>query len=256
MLIASFQFVLAHGTVTYPPSRIWICFRENPENPDTPACIDAVASHGTQPLYDWNEINQREVDGNHLAFVPDSTLASGGRPDKYGGMDQVRSDWVATPVSPGPTAIIWSITAPHAAAYYDVFITKASWTPDQPLTWDNLELLVRTGPRPLETEVNIPVTLPQRTGRHVIYSVWQRSLSPEAFYSASDVDFGGGTTSVNPGNPNGYFSFTHIGPNPFQEINKVSYSMTKGDIVSLKVYDISGKEIATLVDEFQEPGEY
>jgi len=32
--------------------------------------------------------------------------------------------------------------------------------------------------------------------------------------------------------------------------------MTKGDLVSLKVYDISGKEIATLVEEFQAPGEH
>ena len=67
---------------------------------------------------------------------------------------------------------------------------KQDWTPDQPLTWDSLELLKRTGPRPAAATDNIDVILPPRTGKHVIYSIWQRSLTPEAFYSTSDVDFG------------------------------------------------------------------
>lgn len=182
--------LLAHGTVISPPSRVYNCYQENPENPSSAPCIAAVASHGTQPLYDWNEINQGFADGNHTAVVPDGNLASGGRPLKYGGMDQVRTDWVATPVSPGAFTVTWTNSAPHATAYYDVYITKASWTPDQPLTWNDLTLLVRTNPSPPETTVNIPVVLPARTGKHVIYSVWQRSDSPEAFYSTSDVDFG------------------------------------------------------------------
>ena len=37
-------------------------------------------------------------------------------------------------------------------------------------------------------------TLPERSGRQLLYTVWQRSDSPEAFYSCSDVDFGGATT--------------------------------------------------------------
>src|SRR5690606_23833272 len=36
-------------------------------------------------------------------------------------------------------------------------------------------------------------TLPERSGKQVLYAVWQRSDSPEAFYSCSDVTFGGGS---------------------------------------------------------------
>jgi len=68
----------------------------------------------------------------------DGNLASAGRPDKYGGWDQVRDDWVTTSVTPGPFTVKWSLSTPHATLYYDVYITKADWTPDQPLTWDNL----------------------------------------------------------------------------------------------------------------------
>lgn len=32
--------------------------------------------------------------------------------------------------------------------------------------------------------------IPARSGRHLIYSIWQRSDSPEAFYTCSDVVFG------------------------------------------------------------------
>ncbi|MEV0473706.1 lytic polysaccharide monooxygenase, partial [Streptomyces prunicolor] len=34
-------------------------------------------------------------------------------------------------------------------------------------------------------------TLPQRSGKQLLYAIWQRSDSPEAFYSCSDVSFGG-----------------------------------------------------------------
>ncbi len=40
--------------------------------------------------------------------------------------------------------------------------------------------------------------LPQgKTGKHVIYNVWQRSDSPEAFYACIDVSFSGAV--ANPG---------------------------------------------------------
>ncbi|NEE17177.1 lytic polysaccharide monooxygenase, partial [Streptomyces sp. SID7499] len=36
-------------------------------------------------------------------------------------------------------------------------------------------------------------TIPERSGRQLVYTVWQRSDSPEAFYACSDVTFGGGS---------------------------------------------------------------
>lgn len=256
LLITIAQLIYAHGTVTSPPSRIWNCYQENPENPDSSPCIAAVASHGTQPLYDWNEINQGNADGNHIEFVPNGNLASGGRPEKYGGMDQVRTDWVSTPVSPGPLTITWTNTAPHATDYYDVYITNEDWTPNQPLTWDKLTLLVRTAASPAASNVEIPVTLPSRTGKHVIYSVWQRSDSPEAFYSTSDVDFGMGTTSVDIEAEKVGFSLKPSYPNPFNQTTTIEYTLGKSEVVTLRVYNIYGQEVSTLVNSFQAAGEY
>ena len=257
VFILTVQFAFAHGTVTYPPSRIWNCYQENPENPDSAPCIAAVSSHGTQPLYDWSEINQGFVNGQHMEYVPDGYLASGGRPEKYGGMDQVRSDWVATPVSPGPFTVTWTNSAPHATAYYDVYISNEDWSPDQPLTWNSLTLLARASPSQATATVDIPVTLPFRTGKHVIYSVWQRSDSPEAFYSTSDIDFGNGTTSVEEEtlkSPD--FSLNQNYPNPCSLRCTIGYRLKKGAFTSLKVYDIYGREVSTLVNSFQASGDY
>ncbi|MEM1320631.1 MAG: lytic polysaccharide monooxygenase [Bacteroidota bacterium] len=256
LLLIPAQFALAHGTVTYPPSRIWTCYQESPETPNSPACIAAVASHGTQPLYDWNEINQPNAAGQHTLFIPDGMLASGGRPEKYGGMDQVRSDWVATPVTPGPLTVTWTNSAPHATSYYEVYITKEGWTPDQALSWDQLELLVQTEPSYAASTVYIPVTLPTRTGKHILYSIWQRSDSPEAFYSTSDIDFGTTTSTGQLERPTEPFRLQQSYPNPSTQISRIGYQLEKGAVVSLKVYNIHGQEVATLVEEALPPGSY
>jgi predicted carbohydrate-binding protein with CBM5 and CBM33 domain len=204
-------------------------------------------------LYDWNEINQANANGEHELYVFDGNLASGGRPEKYGGMDQITTEWVATPVSPGPFTITWTNTAPHATEYYDVYITKESWTSGQPLTWDSLELLVRTSPSSAASSVDIPVILPVRTGKHVIYSIWQRSDSPEAFYSTSDIDFDG-VLSIDDLSTD--FNLSHNYPNPFNSKTKIGYRLENDAFVTINVYDVFGKKVSTLVNRNQSSGEH
>lgn len=45
-------------------------------------------------------------------------------------------------------------------------------------------------------------------------------------------------------------------PNPFNPSTNIRFSIPKAAMVSLTVYDILGKEVATLVNEFLEPGTY
>lgn len=45
-------------------------------------------------------------------------------------------------------------------------------------------------------------------------------------------------------------------PNPFNPLTNIKYEISKSSFVSLKVYDMLGREIATLVDEIKQPGSY
>lgn len=184
----------AHGTMSDPQSRVYACKQQNPENPTNEACKAAIALGGTQPFYDWNEVNLLTAAGRHRELIPDGKLCSAGR-DKYRGLDLPRADWPAKRISAGPLTIQYHATAPHANSNFEFYITRQGYTPTQPLRWADLELLQKFDNQNPSTFTNWTLQIPARTGRHIIYTIWQRIVgSDEAFYSCADVDFGGGTT--------------------------------------------------------------
>ncbi|MEV7690439.1 lytic polysaccharide monooxygenase auxiliary activity family 9 protein [Streptomyces bungoensis] len=183
----------AHGSMSVPVSRVAQCYAEGPEHPRSAACRAAVAAGGTQALYDWNGIRIGDAAGRHRRLVADGRLCSAGD-EEFKGLDLARADWPATRVHSGPYTFRYQVTAPHKGTF-TVYATKPGYDPAKPPAWADLDLA-----RPVATAVD-PVasggfytfsgTLPERTGRQLLYAVWQRSDSPEAFYSCSDVDFGG-----------------------------------------------------------------
>ena len=52
------------------------------------------------------------------------------------------------------------------------------------------------------------------------------------------------------------YSLSQNYPNPFNPVAKINYSIQKQGLVILKVYDILGREIRTLVNEVKSPGNY
>ncbi len=65
-------------------------------------------------------------------------------------------------------------------------------------------------------------------------------------------------TNINNGN-NGipiYYSLSQNYPNPFNPITKINFSVPKANLVTLKVFDILGRELVTLVNEIKQPGYY
>src|SRR5689334_4116638 len=113
----------AHGTLSDPPSRVYVCFQEGPESPDSAACKAAVAAGGTQALYDWNEVSLLNAAGRHRQLIPDGKLCSAGR-DKYRGLDLQRADWPAKRISAGSLTVTYHATAPHSNSNFEFYLTR------------------------------------------------------------------------------------------------------------------------------------
>jgi predicted carbohydrate-binding protein with CBM5 and CBM33 domain len=207
--VATVQTASAHGAFANPTSRVYACFLENPEHPVTAACKDAVALGGTQPLYDWNEVHILDANGRHQQLIPDGHLCSANN-DKYRAFDVPRADWPATnvPANGGSFNFVFRATAPHRGTFF-LYMTRQGYKPTNPLRWGDLEgpFLTVTDPPLVNGSYLFSGNLPGgRTGRQLMYTVWQRSDSPEAFYVCSDVVYGPGGTNPPPPPP--------PGPNP------------------------------------------
>ena len=174
----------AHGSMNSPASRVYACY----EQPTNSACARAWQVN-PQALYDWTEVNIPDAAGRHHRLIPDGKLCSAGR-EKYSAFDVPSSQWPVTRLKPdadGKFTLKWTSTAPHATAYYRIYLTKPTFDPKAPLKWSDLQLVHDSGPRAAAPETVIRTALPARQGRQIMYTIWQRSDSTEAFYACSDV---------------------------------------------------------------------
>lgn len=223
----------AHGSMVVPESRIYHCFLNNPENPSDPACRALKDAGGTQAFYDWTGVNQANANGNHQAVVPDGKLCSGNNPT-FRGLDLARSDWHATPITPGPDGtfeFVFRATAPHASRDWIFYVTRQGVSPTQPLRWADLFEFCRYGSVPLDNgHYRFRCPLPALTGKHTIFTVWQRSDSTEAFYTCTDVEFGG---TPNP-------TWTDEGALTAQN------ALPAGTTVTLRLFNAGGNDVETI----------
>ncbi|MFF3330932.1 lytic polysaccharide monooxygenase [Streptomyces sp. NPDC002888] len=181
----------AHGAPTNPVSRVVACSPEGGERTGTAACKAAVAANGA-PFTAWDNLRVANVNGRDRQTIPDGELCSGGLP-AYKGLDLARSDWPSTRLTPGSTLNMKYVsTIPHTGTFR-FYLTTSGYDPTKPLTWSDLPerpFAEVTDPALKDGAYRLSAKLPSdRTGRHVLYTVWQNSSTPDTYYSCSDVVF-------------------------------------------------------------------
>ncbi|KUN88670.1 lytic polysaccharide monooxygenase auxiliary activity family 9 protein [Streptomyces griseoruber] len=181
---------LAHGAPTEPSSRVYGCSPEGTRT-GSAACKAAIAANGTS-FAAWDNLRVANVNGRDRQTIPDGRLCSGGL-SAYKGLDLARADWPTTRLTPGGTLkMTYASTIPHTGTFR-LYLTKQGYDPTKPLTWDDLPerpFAEVKDPTLSQGAYRFSAKLPaDRTGRQVLYTIWQNSSTPDTYYSCSDVVF-------------------------------------------------------------------
>ncbi|MFJ9098490.1 lytic polysaccharide monooxygenase [Streptomyces sp. NPDC102405] len=180
----------AHGAPTDPVSRVFACSPDGGSS-GTAACRAAVAANGSS-FTAWDNLRVANVNGRDRQTIPDGKLCSGGLP-AYRGLDLARSDWPSTRLTPGATMTMkYASTIPHTGTFR-MYLTEPGYDPSKPLKWSDLPeqpFAQVKDPALTDGAYRIRMTLPKdRTGRQVLYTIWQNSSTADTYYSCSDVVF-------------------------------------------------------------------
>ncbi|MBO0922087.1 lytic polysaccharide monooxygenase [Cellulomonas sp. zg-ZUI222] len=196
----------AHGAVSDPPSRIYGCWDRWADAHTDPAmatqdpmCASAWRTE-PQAMWNWNGMFKENVGGRHEQAIPDGKLCSADNP-LYDAANTPGA-WRATPM-PYDFRLTLHDPSNHGADYLKIYVTKQGYDArTEPLAWSDLELLTTTGryapSSPYVTDVSIPR---DRTGHHVVFTIWQASHLDQPYYQCSDVLLGGGDPAPNPTTP-------------------------------------------------------
>lgn len=174
----------AHGYVQDPPSRAYLC------------SIGKVDNCGA---IQWEPQSVEGPGGFPEAGPSNGHLCSGGN-GRFGELDGPGApdggDWPAKSVSGGQTLTFdWHNLARHATANWRYYITKPGWDSGSALTRSDLDLdPIATfdghGQQP-GAHTTHQVALPNRSGHHLVFAVWEIADTANAFYSCVDLDFSG-----------------------------------------------------------------
>ncbi|WP_329221922.1 lytic polysaccharide monooxygenase [Streptomyces sp. NBC_01485] len=190
----------AHGAPTDPVSRVYACSPEGGADARTAACRAAVDANGTS-FAAWDNLRVANVNGRDRQTIPDGQLCSGGLA-AYKGLDLARADWPSTRLTPGGTLrMTYASTIAHTGTF-KMYLTKPGYDASKPLTWSDLPerpFAEVKDPALTDGAYHLTAKLPaDRTGRQMLYTIWQNSSTPDTYYSCSDVVFSAAASASKP----------------------------------------------------------
>ncbi|MTE19426.1 cellulose-binding protein [Streptomyces sp. TRM43335] len=186
----------AHGGIVNPAFRAYSCWERwgsdhlNPAmQQEDPMCWQAWQDN-PNAMWNWNGLYKNGVGGNFQAALPDGRLCSGGLAEggRYRSLDAV-GPWKTTDVRTNFTMHLYD-QASHGADFFRVYVTKQGFDATrEALGWDDLELVKTTGRYAPAQNISFDVSAPGRSGRHIVFTIWQASHMDQSYYLCSDVNF-------------------------------------------------------------------
>lgn len=199
----------AHGAPTDPVSRTALCGVGGVQRASA-VCRAAETAGKGSTIGPWDNLRLPNAAGNDRAAVPDGQLCSAGL-EAYRGLDTAGAQWPATTLEAGgPFTLTYRSSIPHRGTF-TLYLTKPGHDPAAPLRWSDLDerpVAVATDPALEGGAYRITGRLPKEaTGRHVLYTVWRNTDTPDTYYSCSDVLLVAGGADrqgrTRPGSPSG-----------------------------------------------------
>jgi len=143
-------------------------------------------------------------------------------------------------------SIKWHTVINHGAANWDLYFSK-----DGGATWDTIATDIP------QSQLDYDWTIPNIATDSAQIRVVQDNASGTDYMSTSNnfiIDVSTGTgESVNYAND---FSLFPAYPNPFNPSTTIKYSLPKASFVTIKIYDVLGHEVETLVNAEKSAGNY
>ena len=151
-------------------------------------------------------------------------------------------------VAPGPTVVhfVYDSVAATISAYKNgVFALSVVQTPLNLATGTNFQ-------------VGGYSTLASLNGKMDEFRVYRRALDSNEIAATWNIELGGIPTGIKPLTgtiPDNYLLLQNY-PNPFNPVTKISFAIPESGFVTLKVYDVLGREISSLVNAQKNAGSY
>ena len=215
----------SHGLMVSPPSRNATCGMpedQKPHNATIQACVDAFAVDN-QGGYQFMSVLTHDVGRQGVTPLPENVCGFNSETwDNYNNGNttpwDLPLDWPTTNVSAGAFDITWNISwGPHFddTEEFVYYITKPEfqYQVGTPLSWDDFEATPfckqtyddsspngnpSVVPNIAATTFKTSCTLPERSGRHVVYGEWGRNFFTfERFHGCVDVNYSGGGSTNN-----------------------------------------------------------
>jgi hypothetical protein len=122
-------------------------------------------------------------------------------------------------------------------------------------------ILTSTGPFTIKQNENVDIWTAYIVGRgsnalESVTKMKEYSLGAKSFYKSNFTELPSDVGEDKDINFPINYSLLQNYPNPFNPVTIIKYQLPEAGNVTLKVYDILGSEVATLVDDFQNGGRY